>query len=61
MCLETNSQNFGLQTLTVYILCLYTDKMNLQLDKMLALDPSKRISAEDALQCDWLVNVEPDK
>jgi cyclin-dependent kinase 12/13 len=31
------------------------------LDKMLALDPSKRISAEDALQCDWLINVEPDK
>ncbi len=34
---------------------------SLQLDKMLALDPSKRISAEDALQCDWLINVEPEK
>ena len=31
------------------------------LDKMLALDPSKRISAEDALKGDWLKNVEPDK
>ena len=31
------------------------------LDKMLALDPTKRISATEALQCDWLVNVDPDK
>lgn len=31
------------------------------LDKMLSLDPSKRISASDALNCDWLRNVEPDK
>lgn len=31
------------------------------LDKMLALDPSKRISAEDALRCDWLANIDPDK
>ena len=31
------------------------------LDKMLSLDPSRRISAEDALMCDWLVNVDTDK
>jgi len=31
------------------------------LDRMLALDPSKRISASDALSCDWLRTVEPDK
>merc|ERR1719219_2733924 len=31
------------------------------LDRMLSLDPSKRISASDALSCDWLRTVEPDK
>jgi len=31
------------------------------LDKMLALDPSKRISAEDALRCEWLAKIDPDK
>lgn len=31
------------------------------LDKMLSLDPSKRISASEALKCDWLRNVNPDK
>ena len=31
------------------------------LDKMLALDPTKRISATEALKCDWLANVDPDK
>jgi cyclin-dependent kinase 12/13 len=27
------------------------------LDKMLELDPSKRISAEEALKCNWLTNI----
>ena len=31
------------------------------LDKMLSLDPDKRISSTDALKCDWLKDVEPDK
>lgn len=31
------------------------------LDKMLALDPTKRISATEALKCDWLSSVDPDK
>ncbi|CAB4057572.1 metK [Lepeophtheirus salmonis] len=31
------------------------------LDKMLALDPNKRISAADALKGEWLRNVDPDK
>ncbi len=31
------------------------------LDRMLALDPSKRISAADALTCDWLKSVNPEE
>lgn len=31
------------------------------LDKMLSLDPARRISANDALSCDWLRHVDPDK
>jgi len=30
------------------------------LDKMLVLDPAERISAEDALKSDWLINISPD-
>ena len=31
------------------------------LDRMLALDPLKRISATEALKCDWLGSVDPDR
>lgn len=31
------------------------------LDKMISLDPTKRISAADALKCDWLKNVDPER
>ena len=30
------------------------------LDKMLSLDPAKRISASEALNCDWLRSINPD-
>jgi cyclin-dependent kinase 12/13 len=29
------------------------------LDKLLELDPSKRITAEEALKCAWLINIKP--
>lgn len=29
------------------------------LDRMLELDPSKRINAEDALKSNWLININP--
>ena len=31
------------------------------LDKMLELDPEKRITAEDALKSPWLKNINPDQ
>lgn len=30
-------------------------------DKMLDLDPSRRISSENALKCEWLVNINPNE